>query len=66
MTEQTKQKLRDAGRQDLIDIFEINQSGYAGINRKGHIVDRRMDPDAIPVQKNTLLGIPEAKELTGK
>lgn len=63
MTEETKQKLRDAGREDLIEIYEINQSGYAGILSNGNIVDRRKYPTAIPVQKNSLLGIPEPKEL---
>lgn len=61
MTEETKQKLRDAGRQDLIDIHEINQSGFAGILSNGNIVDRRKHPEAIPVQENSLFGIPKAK-----
>lgn len=63
MTEETKQKLRAAGREDLILIEEINDSGYAGVNRLGHIVDRRFYPNAIPVQKNTLLNIPEPKPI---
>ena len=63
MTEETKQKLRDAGREDLIETYEINQAGYAGILPNGNIVDRRKHPEAIPVQKNTMLGIPEPKEL---
>lgn len=63
MTEETKQKLRDAGRQDLIDTYEINQSGYAGISKTGNIVDRRQYPDAVPVQENALFGIPPTKEL---
>lgn len=64
MTEETKQKLRAAGRQDLIDVHELNQSGYAGVNRQGMIVDRRTNPDAVPVQKNDLFGIPEPKKVT--
>lgn len=63
MTEEVKQKLIDAGRQDLIDIYEINQSGYAGVLPNGNIVDRRKFPDAVPVQENNLLGIPKAKKL---
>lgn len=63
MTDETKQKLRDAGREDLIEIHEINQSGYAGINSNGHIVDRRKFPNAVPVQENSLLGIPPVKKL---
>jgi hypothetical protein len=46
MTEETKQKLREAGREDLIKVHEINQSGYAGINPNGNIVDRREFPNA--------------------
>lgn len=63
MTEETKQKLREAGREDLIEIDEINKSGYAGILPNGNIVDRRKHPTAIPVQKNEMFGIPESKEL---
>jgi len=63
MTEEQKQRLREAGREDLIEIYEINQSGYAGILPNGNIVDRRQHPEAIPVQKNTMMGIPEPKPL---
>lgn len=63
MTEELKQKLREAGREDLIKIHEINQSGYAGVLPNGNIVDRREHPEAIPVQKNSLFNIPEPKPL---
>lgn len=63
MNDKTRKKLKAAGRQDLIDIYEINQSGYAGVLPNGNIVDRRKFSKAIPVQKNELLGIPEPKEL---
>lgn len=63
MTEELKQKLREAGREDLIRIQEINQSGYAGVLPNGNIVDRREYPNAVPVQKSTPLGIPEPKKL---
>lgn len=49
MNEETKQKLRDAGRQDLIDTHDILTSGYAGVNKIGQIVDRRKFPDAVPI-----------------
>lgn len=62
MTEETKHKLREAGREDLINIHEINQSGYAGINSKGMIVDRREFPEAVPVPENRMLNIPAPKE----
>ena len=63
MTEETKSKLIKAGRQDLVDTFEINKSGYAGILPNGNIVDRRKFPTAIPVQENSLFGIPAPKSL---
>lgn len=66
MTEETKDKLRDAGREDLIKIDEINKSGYAVILPSGGIVDRREHPEAIPVQENSLLGIPKSKKLPNK
>ena len=66
MSPETKQKLIDAGRKDLVEVHEINQSGYAGINPNGKIVDRRKFPKAIPVQKNKMLNIPEPKKLPNK
>lgn len=63
MTEKMKQDLIAAGRKDLVEIHEINQSGYAGCDRNGNIVDRRKYPNAVPIQKNSLLGIPEPKKL---
>ncbi len=66
MTEEAKKLLREAGRQDLIDTDEINQSGYAGINRQGMIVDRRQFPDAVPVQQNPLFNVPAPKDVATK
>lgn len=64
MTEQDKQKLRDAGRQDLIDTNDILESGYAGINKKGRIVDRRVDPTAVPIPYNPMFpNTPPPKKL---
>lgn len=64
MTEEMKQKLISAGRHDLVEIHEINQSGYAGCDRNGNIVDRRKFPNAVPIQENRLLGIPKPKKLS--
>ena len=64
LTKDTFEKLKEAKRYDLILIAYINESGYAGCNKQGHIVDRRFYPDAVPVQKNSMLGIPEPKELS--
>lgn len=63
MTEEIKQKLRDAGREDLIEIHEINASGYAGLLPNGNIVDRRKYPHAIPIQRNSLFGVVTPKKL---
>lgn len=63
MSEETKKILREKGREDLIEIVEINDSGYAGILSTGEIVDRRKHPEAIAVQENKMLGIPKSKPL---
>ncbi len=55
--------LQQVGRYDLILIAYINESGYAGIMPDGHLVDRRIYPQAIPIQENSLMGIPKPKEL---
>jgi hypothetical protein len=63
MTDETKQKLKDAGRQDLIDTYELMQSGYAGVNKQGTIVDRRPFPDATPIQQNSMFNTPAPKKV---
>jgi hypothetical protein len=37
----------------------VKAAGFAGVNSKGTIVDRRDHPDAIAMQKNDYLAIPE-------
>jgi hypothetical protein len=63
LTEALRKELTDKGRPDLIEVMEINESGYAGMLRGGQIVDRRKHPEAIAVQENSLLGIPKPKQL---
>jgi hypothetical protein len=63
MSEETKRVLSATSRGDLLRIWKLNQSGYAGINRDGRIVDRREHPDAIPIQANESLGIPAPKSV---
>ena len=64
MTEESYRKIIEAKRYDLLYITLINQSGYAGVDKKGKgIVDRRIIKDAIPVQENKLLNIPKPKEI---
>ncbi|HEY4288244.1 MAG TPA: hypothetical protein VGN00_14165 [Puia sp.] len=61
MSEETKKILREKGREDLIEIMEIKDAGYAGVLSNGNIVDRRKHPEAVPMQENQLLGIPKPK-----
>ncbi len=44
---------------DLLKLIEISKSGYAGCLRDGSIVDRREFPNAVPVQQNSIFGIPK-------
>ena len=50
--------------ESLRKVQEISKSGYAGCLPNGSIVDRREYPDAVPVQKNSLFGIPEPKTVS--
>lgn len=50
----------------LSELQEIVASGFAGIDKNGRIVDRREQPAAIPIPKNTLLNVPEPKQLESK
>lgn len=43
--------------------YYILESGYAGTNKKGTIVDRRIYPDAIPIQSGGI-SITPPKEVT--
>ena len=48
---------------ELQRLRVINESGYAGIDRHGGIVDRREVPDALPMPQNVLFNIPQPKPL---
>lgn len=63
LSEDTKQKLRDAGREDLIKIHKANIEGYAGCLPSGMLVDRREHPEAYPVMGNPMLNTAPAKQL---
>lgn len=63
MTEEDKSKLRESGRQDLIDTYEIIVSGYAGIDKWGTIVDRRKNHESVSIPENPLFNIPKPKEI---
>lgn len=67
----TKQKIvagwREAARgvalvHDMDRIKQFTDAGWAGVLGNGGIVDRRIHPEAIPIQKNTLLGVPEPQK----
>ena len=49
----------EARKAEFLKLREIIQSGYAGTLSNGHIVDRREHPEAVPIQTNALLGVPE-------
>jgi hypothetical protein len=61
-------KLPEDERQDIKAyrghmIQLITKAGYAGMLPGGKLVDRRVKPEAIPVQKNQMFGAPEPKEV---
>jgi sulfur carrier protein ThiS len=47
----------------LLEIVELNKTGYAGILPNGNIVDRKKFPNAIPVQENKMFGVIKPKKL---
>jgi hypothetical protein len=48
---------------ELRKILELNKTGYVGMMPNGMLVDRREHPEAIPVQKNVLLGVVKPKKI---
>jgi len=63
LTKAERERLIAAGRPDLVEIDEINASGYAGVLPNGNIVDRRKHPAAVAVQRNSIFNIPSPKKL---
>ena len=47
----------------LLEIVELNKTGYAGILPNGNIVDRKKFPNAIPVQENKMFGVAKPKDI---
>ena len=47
-------------------MMELNKSGYAGVTPDGEIVDRRLVPDAIPMQKNVMFNIRSSRPVLEK
>lgn len=63
MDKATKLKLRDAGREDLIKTYYILKSGYAGINSKGNILDRREHKNLVPIPGNDVNPEPKGVDI---
>jgi hypothetical protein len=49
----------------MLKTIEVIKAGYGGMLPNGNIVDRREHPDALPIQKNAMLGAPEPRPLDG-
>lgn len=63
MTEDKIYYQKDQPQDPIGWIQGLNQSGYAGVNKQGTIVDRREFPNAIPIQGNSLFNIVKPKPL---
>lgn len=62
--EMPRQELRIKARlMHIRRLQEVKREGFAGVMSDGRIVDRRKHPEAIPMQENSLLGIPAPREL---
>lgn len=45
------------------EAIELSKTGYAGVNTLGQIVDRRTHPNAVPMQANSMYGVPAPLEV---
>lgn len=63
MEKDVYEKLIKGGHFQPLWFELLNASGYAGCLPNGNIVDRRYYPEAIPVQKNEMLGVTTPKKL---
>jgi len=63
LSEETIKKLKEAGRENMIEIHNANIEGYVGIMPNGNLVDRRKVPEAMPIVGNPMLNIAPAKQL---
>lgn len=48
--------------ESLLATMEIIKTGYAGVMPNGHIVDRRIHPEAVPIPENPLFNTPKPKK----
>lgn len=63
MDEANRAKLIANGRRDLVDAYDLLQSGYAGINQNGTIVDRRIVTTAVEIPYNPMFDTPAPKKI---
>lgn len=63
MNNQNENKTDSSRADALRALIEFSKSGYAGVDSKGQIVDRREHPEAVPIQKNSIFGTPEPKKV---
>lgn len=61
MKNETEEEKKERAKQ-LMAVIELNQSGYAGMLPNGNIVDRRVFPEAIPIQANPLFNVTKPKK----
>jgi len=63
MTTEQRKKLIEEGKDDLVRSYDLLKTGYAGINQKGNIVDRRYVRNAIPIPQNEMFDTPAPKKV---
>lgn len=61
MEKETKLKLIEAGREDLIEAHNVTLSGLAGVLSNGNIVNRVEHPEAVVMPENPSMNIPKPK-----
>ncbi len=66
-TQEIKVFKKRPSKESLMILHKIHErvklAGYSGILPNGNIVDRRIYPNAIPMQENSMLGIPKPRKL---
>jgi hypothetical protein len=68
MTEDAKNAWREVAKavlhyEQLTRLQGVIAEGFAGVDKKGTIVDRRIVPDAVPIPANPMMRTPEPKKV---
>lgn len=63
MTKEQYLEMMEKDHYKVLWIDLLNASGWAGVLSNGNIVDRRYFPESIPVQKNSIFGVAEPRDL---